>query len=274
MFMIDQLPWGQLNYNDAITLKCTDSLLRRFEWQLRGTLCRWRYFPDDRVITADIRVPKSVSSTGFGINSEEDTILGDAGTAANSHKYKCAIKTDEDIEKIQFPVISENKEVSFDMLNTAEDIFGEILNVRQEGGANNYGHVWDFVSMRYGVEEAIYDIIDRPEFVHKVLKRAFGAFLHTLEQYERLGLIDVGEPLIHCTGAYTDELPGFNGESEEELKKLRFSAKKRLDVRGSAAVFDGVARNARRFRDSVSNGMVFALRSWILRLLRAAGQKN
>lgn len=30
MFMIDQLPWGQLNYEHELDLVCADSLLREF----------------------------------------------------------------------------------------------------------------------------------------------------------------------------------------------------------------------------------------------------
>ena len=239
MYMIEQLPWGQLNYDDAMTLKCTDGMLRSYEWQLRETLYRWRYFPDDRVVTANIRVPKSIHSTGYGFRVEEDLILGDAGTAANSHKYKSTIQTDEDIENIHFPTVTENKEASLDILNTAKDIFDGILTVRQ-GGVDNYGHIWDVVSTAYGIEEAMYDIADRPEFIHKVLDRAFSAYLHSLDQYEKLGLIDVGQPSIHCTGAYTDELPGFNNESEEDLEKSRYSAKN-VWTYGAAQLFSMVS---------------------------------
>ena len=242
MFMMEQLPWGQLNYDDMMTCKCTDGLMRHYEWQLRETLYRWRYFPDDRVVTSNIRVPKSIHSTGYGAHADEELILGEAGTAANSHKYNSVIQTEEDIEKITFPTITENKDVSLDIFNTAKDIFDGILTVRQ-GGVDNYGHIWDYVSIIYGIEQAILDILDRPDFLHKVLDRAFGAYTHALDQYEKLGLIDVGQPYIHCTGAYTDELPGFNGESEEELEKLRYSAKN-VWTYGAAQLFSMVSPEA------------------------------
>jgi hypothetical protein len=113
------------------------------------------------------------------------------------------------------------------------------MRVTQEG-VDNYGHILDMVSTWYGIENFILDILDRPEFIHRILEKMFGIFHHTMDQYEKLGLIDVGQPIIHCTGAYSDEIPGFNGESEEELEKLRYSAKN-VWTYGAAQLFSMVS---------------------------------
>jgi len=239
MFMIDQLPWGELNRDGELNCECEDWLLRHFEWHLRETLYRWNHMPDDRVVTNIIRVPKAIRDTGFGMNIKEDRIPGQAGTAADSHDYKNILETDEDIEKIQTPAISEDKEASKQWFETAKDIFGGIMRVTQ-GGCDTYGHVWDIISTWHGVEECMLDIIDRPEFMHKILDKMFGIFHNRLDQYEKLGLIDPGQPLIHCTGAYSDEIPGFKGESEEELEKFRYSAKN-VWTMGAAQLFSMVS---------------------------------
>ena len=239
MFMIDQLPWGQLNRDGELDCKCEDWLLRSYEWQLRETLYRWEHIQDDRVVNAEIRVPKSISNTGYGVSIEEERIAGEAGTAADSHDYKDVLKDEADLAKIKTPVISEDKAVSAQWLDMTQDIFGGIMRVTQ-GGAYTYGHVWDIISTWHGVEECMYDILDRPEFIHKILEKMFGLFHHAMDEYERLGLIDVGQPLIHCTGAYSDEIPGFNGESEAELDKLRYSAKNAWTM-GAAQLFSMVS---------------------------------
>lgn len=238
-FMIDQLPWGELNVNDELTLVCADSLCRSFEWQLRERIYRHTHMPDDRVVNTDFRVHKAVSSTGYGVSLSEDLIYGSAGSAANSHKYKNVIDTEEDIENIKYPVVSEDKEASARIFDAAQDILGDILNVRS-GGVDNYGHVWDVISTLHGVETSIMNILDRPEFIHKLVSRFFDIFHKTLDQYENLGLIDAGQPLIHCTGAYIDELPGFNGETEQELAKSRYSAKN-VWTYGAAQLFSMVS---------------------------------
>ncbi|MCL2772317.1 MAG: hypothetical protein FWD71_03115 [Oscillospiraceae bacterium] len=240
MFMIDQLPWGELNRDGEMNLECEDWLLRQFEWNLRETLYRWNHIQDDRVVTGTIRVPKAISNTGFGMYIKEDVIAQAEGTGVYSQHYIDILKTEEDIEKIQTPKISEDKAASKQWLETAKDIFGGILKVTPGGINAEYGHVWDVVSTWHGIEECILDIIDRPEFIHKIMDKMFGLFQYQLDEYERLGLIDVGQPLIHCTGAYSDEIPGFKGESEEELEKLRYSAKN-IWTMGAAQLFSMVS---------------------------------
>ncbi|MCL2813321.1 MAG: hypothetical protein FWD23_01845 [Oscillospiraceae bacterium] len=242
MFMIDQLPWGELNRDGELNFECGDWLMRHFEWQLRETLYRWNHIQDDRVVTNVIGAPRAVSNTGFGIAIEEQRIPGTPGSAADSHDYKAVIESEEDIERIQTPKIAEDTETSAKWLETAKDIFGGILEVipGRSNGFGTIGHVWDTISTWRGVEECMYDVIDRPEFTHKLLEKMFGLYHHQMDEYERLGLLDVGAPLIHCTGAYTDELPGFANESEQQLEKYRHSSKNMWTM-GAAQLFSMVS---------------------------------
>ena len=68
--------------------------------------------------------------------------------------------------------------------------------------------------MWHGIENSLIDLIDRPEFVHKLVKRLSDAFVALLDQLEDQGLLAYDMPLIHCTGAYTDELPSANFDPE------------------------------------------------------------
>ena len=224
MYMIDQLPWGELIRGGEMNLVCEDPITRHFEWQLRETLYRWNHMQDDRVVENKIRVPKAIHNTGFGMTVVEDRIPGRAGTAADSHHYKDTLKTEEDIEKIQTPKISEDKAESKKRHETAMDIFGDIMRVTWSG-VDIHSHIWDRINEWHGVEECMYDIVDRPEFIHKIVSKMFGLWHYVMDEYEKLGVVDAGGPLTHCSGAYCDELPGYNGESEEEIEKLRHSSK-------------------------------------------------
>jgi hypothetical protein len=230
MFMIDQLPWGELNRDGHMDLVCEDPLLRDFERQLRETLYRWEFIQDDRVVENIITVPKAVipegeDFSGFGLNPVLDVIPQSEGTGVNSMHYNDLLKTEDDIEKIKYAVISEDKEESRRRFEVAGDIFGDIMSLRYSSVCADYGHVWDILTMWRGVGACMYDIVDRPEFTHKLIAKLFDCFHDRLDQYEKLGLIEAGKPVIHCTGAYCDELPGFNNESQEELDKYCHSAK-------------------------------------------------
>jgi hypothetical protein len=65
-----------------------------------------------------------------------------------------------------------------------------------------------------GVENALYALADKPDYVHRLLTRLTNGYLCMLDQLEEQGLLCGTQSLIHCTGAYTDELPapGYTAE--------------------------------------------------------------
>ena len=67
--------------------------------------------------------------------------------------------------------------------------------------------LWDRIVEWHGVESSILDLVDRPEFVHALMKRFTDAHMSMLDQLEEQGLLAYDLPTIHCTGAYTDDLP-------------------------------------------------------------------
>ncbi|MDF2686823.1 MAG: hypothetical protein K0S55_2006, partial [Clostridia bacterium] len=212
MFTIDQVCWNEMNYNDELTLVCTDPSLHGFEWQLRETLYRYKHMKDDRVIENNISVSKCFWSENFGIAA-----VTEGNTQASTHIYIDQLKTEEDLEtKIKTPKIIYNKEETKSRKEKAEEIFDGILNVKLTGW-DPYFHYWDQITTWRGVDDIMFDLADRPEFIHKIVKKVTEMYHSALDQYEALGLINTGMNIIHCTGAYTDELPGFNGESFDEL---------------------------------------------------------
>jgi hypothetical protein len=65
-----------------------------------------------------------------------------------------------------------------------------------------------------GVENALFALVDQPELMHGLVGRMTDGYLSLLDQLEEQGLLCEPQSLIHCTGAYTDELPapGYNPE--------------------------------------------------------------
>ncbi len=86
MFMIDQLPWNELEYGDELTLRCGDATCRMIETDLRRLLYRSRYLQDDFAYEPVLRVPKKIIGVDFdptqgicfdyGISIDHDTIAG------------------------------------------------------------------------------------------------------------------------------------------------------------------------------------------------------
>ena len=99
-------------------------------------------------------------------------------------------------------------------LSVAHELFDGLLDVRP-WGEDPYLSLWDPISTWMGVENALYALADRPDFMHRLLARMTDGYLGLLDQLEEQGLLCGPQSLIHCTGAYTDELPapGYNPEN-------------------------------------------------------------
>jgi hypothetical protein len=64
------------------------------------------------------------------------------------------------------------------------------------------------------VEGALYGLVDNPDMMHALTKRMADGYMSILDQLESGGLLCHSQSLVHCTGAWTDDLPapGFNPE--------------------------------------------------------------
>ena len=214
MVMVDQVCWNEMNIEDRLTLRCTNEECRTYEQFLRRTLLQWEHFPVDMVVEPFIRVPKAIRNSGFGIRVEEETAVSDPTSAVVGHKYENQLKTEEDLEKIGVPEISHDEAETERRLDRAHELFEGLLNIRP-WGVDPYLSLWDPLATWMGVENALYAMIDRPKFVHRILGRVTDGYMKMLDQLEENGLLCGEQSLIHCTGAYTDELPapGYDPEN-------------------------------------------------------------
>lgn len=237
MVMIDQVCWNEMNVDDQLTLRCSDEECRNYEGQLRRTLYQWRHFPVDMVVEPFIRVPKAVSNTGFGFRGK-DTTLGDPADGIQSHSYENQFQTDEDLDKIKLPVVTHNTAETARRMEVAHALFDGALEVI------SYGHepmitVWDPISTWMGVENALYTLVDRPEYMAELVRRITAWWMCEQDQLEEQGLLCHHQSLIHCTGAYVDELPapGFNPD-KPRLKDIWGAGLAQMLATVSPAMFE------------------------------------
>jgi hypothetical protein len=206
MVMIDQICWNEMNVDDELTIRCEDPECARYETELRRILYRWKHFPVDMVVEPFIRVPKAIRNTGFGLTVVEERAVGDPTNDVVSHEYQNQFETDEDLEKIREPRISHDEAETDRRVAVAHELFDDVLEVRPEG-ADPYLSLWDPLATWMGVQNALFAMIDRPEFVHRLLHRLTEGYLSMLDQLEHQGLLCGRQSLVHCTGAWTTELP-------------------------------------------------------------------
>jgi len=213
MVMIDQVCWNEMNGGDELTLRCRDAECRGYEDYLRRTLYQWKHFPVDMVVEPFVRIPKAVHNTGFGIRVQEETAVTDPANSVVGHRFFNQFETEDDLQKICMPRIDHDPAETDRRLAVARVLFDGLLEVRL-WGADPYVSLWDPISTWMGVENALYALVDRPDYMHRLVGRMTEGYMGMLDRLEERGLLCEPQCLIHCTGAYTDELPapGYNPE--------------------------------------------------------------
>ncbi|MFZ4396531.1 MAG: hypothetical protein ACOYOU_12990 [Kiritimatiellia bacterium] len=208
MVMIDQVCWHEMNVHDELTLQCEDPACRGYEDHFRRLLYQWRHFRVDMVVEPFVRVGKAIHNTGFGVSTQETIAVSDPANSVVGHLFVNQFETDADLDKVQMPVISHDAAETARQLETAHTLFDGILGVVEQGYDPGYLTVWDPISFWMGVEGALYALIDRPEFMAELVRRVVKGHMTALDQLEAQGLLCQPQPTVHCSGAWTDDLPG------------------------------------------------------------------
>ncbi len=210
MVLIDQLPWNELNQTGELTCVSQEPFLQKIEFFLRSTIYKWNHFPADMVVEPFLTIPFSTYNTGWGVDVEQEIKVTDKNNSVVSHSYNNQLAEETDLDKIKDMEITLDKQQSKEWLEAAKYLFGGIMPVRQAGGPFVHLGIWDVLSERMGVENIYFDLIDRPEFIHEIMKRMTRSALAGIRQMNELGLVDTSENICHCSVVYNDEqLPGF-----------------------------------------------------------------
>ncbi|MBM3496753.1 MAG: hypothetical protein FJX72_20895 [Armatimonadetes bacterium] len=206
MVMMDQVCWNEMQIGDELTLTCEDAECRGYEDFFRKTLYQWRHFPVDMVVEPFIRIHKAIVNTGVGVRVEETVAVGDPTNSVVGHMFVNQFQTESDLDKIRMPEVSHLAAETDRRLEVAHKLFDGFFELRAEGADLNLS-LWDPISSWMSVEGACYALADRPEFMHRLVGRLTDAYASMLDQLEEQGLLCGQQSLIHCTGAWTDELP-------------------------------------------------------------------
>ena len=91
------------------------------------------------------------------------------------------------------------------------DVYGDIMEVRKEGIKHIWYTPWDNLVRWWGIEEAMLDLVDRPELVHEAVARCAASMHCGLDQMEKLNLLAFGANNTRVGSGgygYAGELPG------------------------------------------------------------------
>jgi hypothetical protein len=200
-----------MNFNDELSLHCKDPWARSQEDLMRKTIYQWKHMPGDMILNPWLDCPLSIYSTDFGIIEDVDLAITDPENDIVSRHFNIQIRDMDDLEKIRMPHISHNSEATEIRFGLMNEIFTDILPVKKQGQTHIWFTPWDFLIRWWGIQEAMMDLILRPDMVHAFYERMVQAWMVELDQFEEQHLLtlDCNNTRIGSGGyGYTREMPG------------------------------------------------------------------
>ncbi len=196
--------WVELLPDAALT--CEDEASRRIEWELRRRIYCHEHFVDDTVIEREWVIPKVIQNTGWGLAGKRIPAPSERG----AWKFAPILKEARDLAQLHYPEISHDEPATQRNLSAAQDLFGDILDVKLKGVAHISYHLMSQYSDWRGLEETMLDMHLQPGLLHEAMARLEAGHHGVLRQLVAQNLLSLNnDGTYHSSGGvgYTDELP-------------------------------------------------------------------
>jgi len=192
-------------------LACDDRYARLIEMRLRQTIYTYEHFEDDTVVEADWLASRwwdqsFIQDTGWGIEIERH----EGSEARGAYAFKPVIRDSADLKKLHYPEIVYNQAAHISATEKMQDLFGDILEVKVTGVKHISFHMMMLCTGWIGLENIMYDMLDRPGFVHEVmtfLEEGYHRWLDQLVEMNLLGLNNDNTYQNTGGNGYTHDLP-------------------------------------------------------------------
>ena len=177
--------WKEIITDDM--LKCTEPWLRQLEYQFLQTIHK-RDIDDDQPVEDYFALsavfdcePKNTWGVDIGRHGSSE----EGGAWA----YDPSLKTADDLDKLQVPTFTYCQEETQVRKTRLEDLLGDILPVKVTAGPFLSATLGTSAADLRGLEQMMMDMIDEPEFMHRLMAYLRDATLSALDQLEATGLI-------------------------------------------------------------------------------------
>lgn len=210
MVWINEICWHEMNVDHELTLVTEHPWAQDQERDLRRTLYQWRHLPGDMIISDYLTCPLATHSTDFGIVEDVDVALTDAASDIVSRHFNVQIQDFDDLEKIKMPIVTHNEQATEFRYQAMCEVYEGIMPVKKVGQTHIWFTPWDYLIRWWGIDQAMMDLIERPDLVHAAVDRLVDAWMVELDQFESMNLLslDCNNTRIGSGGyGYTSQLP-------------------------------------------------------------------
>ena len=213
VLVFPECSWGEILPDS--TLQCADGLARSYEMHFRRQVYYWEHIRDDNVTEPWVKVGLAWRSTGWGL--EPGFIRSDMARGA-WHIDPPIKDPEEDIKKLKFPDLVIDEEATQRNFEAVREAVGDILEVKihRRIFAWNFTGLANLMIYLRGLDQMMWDMAERPEWVNRVMSFLAEGNMRLLDQveaYDKLDLVNTDDYVGSGGLAYTDELPaeGFTG---------------------------------------------------------------
>ena len=190
--------WDELIAADSsLQCRCADPVLRDIELEMRRELYAFEHFDTDNVPSPSLGVPKAIGNTGWGLDARWEM----SAEAHGARRFDPVVVQESDLDKMRFPEVFHDEELSRRRWEAASEIFDGILPVDLFGIKHVSFHLFSQWTALRGLEEVLMDMIAEPELTHRAIAFLAEGNRRLVEQYERMGLLEFNhDNAYHSTG--------------------------------------------------------------------------
>lgn len=209
--------WSELLTTNDMRLQ--DPLWNGLEWWLRHVIYRWEHLRDDNVIEPVLELPPTHrGNTGYGLVAGMSKRTYDRGAAS----YAPVICDPDDIEKLTRPHLVVDHAKKTELWESAQDVFGDILEVRWKRSPGVDTSLVNHVCHLRGLEQVMVDMVERPKWLHRLFTFMMETSQTLLDELERSGELELMKKSPDYAGSggtcYTHDLPAPNYDGTPRLK--------------------------------------------------------
>lgn len=187
-------------------LRCQGEKARQIEWSLRNRIYYHEHFKDDTVIEKEWIVSKVIHNSGWGLAPKRIYSRYERG----AWRFDPVIKKTADLKKLKFPEIAYDEQATRQTLGQAQDLLGDILEVKLKGVTHISYHLMAQYTELRGLEEVMIDMLAEPRMLHEALAFLTEGHQRILGQYLAQNLLSLNNDGAYQSSGgngYTDELP-------------------------------------------------------------------
>ncbi len=188
------------------SLECEEEAAQGIEWELKRRIYEHDHFNQDKPVESRWIVNKVVRDSGWGLESRYIESSNETGAWG----FDPVINGPADLEKLHYPEITYDPEETRRRLEFAQELFGDIIEVKLKGVSRISFHLMSIYCRLRGLEQVMWDMYDNAEMLHRAMSILEEGHRRIIEQYVEQDLMDLNnDETYHSSGGvgYTDELP-------------------------------------------------------------------